>query len=163
MAGRPDFSQAGSQGSGQTLAVSNRPELQVIEASKTTTVNSDGSERVEIYAPTGSIYSVVECWIKIVSPSGASTGSHFLNIRGAGAISSISGQSSHDININFLAGEFKSANESEIPTEPVNQHRQMTGLKATENRPIQINYINNTDAAHSSERIIKFVVEEDSY
>lgn len=163
MTGRPDFSQAGSNGSGQTVAVTQRPELTSINADTTTTVGSGATEITEVYAPTGSIYSVQALYMACTSDSNATTGDHTIHARPMDFGTVLYGQANYNTTLEFGQGQWKSADVSKLPSDPAASATIVGQMRATEGSALVFKYENNTDAAQDNKRAYDLIVEETSY
>jgi len=163
MPGRPDFSQAGTQRSGQTVATNNRPEVEGIIADASTTVAAGDSETVEVYAPTTAIFNVFAVRQQAPAPDGAASGAHRVVIKGAGGARATYAQSSFDQAVNWDYAEFRSADVEQRPSDPVAAVQAIQALKATENEAIVFHYFNSTDDDQTGTREYRLGVEEVSY
>jgi hypothetical protein len=167
MTGRPDFTTPGSGGSGQRVAVSNRPEVQVITASQTDDISAGGTELIDVFAPSGSVYRVKAMSIDIDPPGSATTGAHSIGMRSASAsaLSSMKGKSEYSARLFFQYSYWENSSANGYPKPPTNEAQIMAiqNALATENQPLRFKYVNDTDVVQSNERKIKLVVEEESY
>lgn len=163
MTGRPDFSQPGSQGSGQTVAVQNRPELKSLDLTQTGSVSASTNEVVEVYAPTSSLYKVQGVRLKVNADATATSGTHSFTGVNHGSIDVWTGSSTFDTKISYTASHWWDANNTQYPDTDAATLQAVQSMKATENTPIRIRYYNGTDAAQDNQRIIKLVVAEDGY
>lgn len=168
MAGRPDFTTPGSGGSGQTVAVSNRPEIKGIALNSTTTVTAGSSETQEVYAPSGSIYKLLGFSVNIQPPGegSATTGSHRVEFRPLGSsIRTLEGEASYTTQLYFDRTQWTS-----VTTEyPANNSGEIgSAIRrswASENQPLAVVYRNNTDVDHvaTSTRYLQLLVQEVTY
>lgn len=163
MPGRPDFSQAGSEGSGQTMAVNERPELANLDASATDSVAAGNREVTEIYAPSGSLYKIVALDISVKPDADATTGDNRVMVRPMDQLAVLQGQESFDSRLRFARSHWEGASISAQPPSAAAQTQAVQSIKATENAPIVFWYDNNTDAAMENQRRYLLVVEEVSY
>jgi hypothetical protein len=168
MSGRPDFSQPGSQGSGQTVAVSNRPKITKVEQTGTATVGSGNNEIIELYAPSDAIYRAINMRLELgagVAPSNPTSGAHEFDVLPAALDASeiMMGSSTFDAGLRWKYSEWDMANDRQKPTNGAAAFNAMKSLVATEDQPIQIYYKNKTDASISLDRDYYFVFEEQSY
>jgi hypothetical protein len=164
MPGRPEFSQAGTNGGGQKVAVSNRPEIEKITVEKNTTIPADGDESVEIYAPPGSIYEVITPYLFAPGPGGTS-GTHQMNIRGASLPNgqAIRATSEFGDDLRFQFSTWVTASNGTFPTTEMASLKAFQSIVATEDEPILIQYSNETDSPQESRRNYNFTVREQSY
>lgn len=162
MPGRPDFSAAGSQGSGQVIATNSRPEVQDVMATTTGSVAAGNTEITEVYAPTGSVYNFLSAYFFVSPDATATTGTHQIKARPLDRFLSLQGRSTFDTAIQFKSG-WQSANDLQRPSTDAAAVHALSNLRATENAALSMRYINNTDAAQDNDRNMIFVVEEVSY
>lgn len=162
MSGRPDFSTAGSAGSGQTVAVNTRPEISDINEDQTTSVASGSSETVAVYSPVGSVYNTLSMTLQNTDTSGTS-GSHSFDVRTVGRVLVAKGVSTYNTSIKWQYGHWSSADSTAQPSDVAAAKRTEESLRATENSPIEFTYNNNKDVSVSTNRVIRLTVEEVSY
>jgi hypothetical protein len=161
MPGRPDFSQPGTDGGGQTVATNQRPNLKTVELDSDTEVAAAASELTEVYAPNGAIWSVVGAKIKVDPDSDATTGIHEFRIRPAGGkMSFLLGRSNYDTLLEFNYLNWNSADTISLPAGGAAQGQAIRQLRASEDKPIKIRYKNDTDATQENSRTINLLVEE---
>lgn len=163
MPGRPDFSQPGSRGSGQTVAMQSRPELEQLQIDPTTTIPAGETIRTEIYAPTGATYSVESLYAHAQSIGSATTGNHVLWFEGMGALGIIKGQSQYNSPVYWVYSGWRTADIEQAPSDPAAQIHAVQSLKATENTSFAIKYGNNTDAEQTNPPGYTLIIEEVSY
>jgi len=164
MPGRPDFSAAGSQGSGQTVAINQRPELQLVDATQTGSVASGATEYIRIYAPSGSIYQSVVAFAVDINRPGGTSGYHRLDGRSL-EISEGQGWRASADRSDSLSYQYSAwgGTKSQIPADDNVMYRAIRDLMATENEPILLQYKNRTDTEQTSDRKIRFGLKEVSY
>jgi len=165
MSGRPDFSQPGSQGSGQTVAVSNRPELVYEDIKKNTQVASGDIERVELYSPTGTVWDVQNMRLHVTAPNnGETSGKNGLRVFSiSGSIGVVMGESTYNKDVDWKFGKWVSADNLQRPQSEEAQVAQKQLAQATEKSPLIFQYDNQTDVSNSETRQYRVVVEENSY
>lgn len=165
MPGRPDFSQAGSEGSGQTVAVTERPELKTVTANQTGSVSKGTEEVVELYAPAGSVYEVFNLLLVASADADAAAGNHVFEAAPMNGRNALRGGSNFDTDLDFRAGVFLTADDASatFPQNATSQTMMMQALRATENNPLVFRYENNLDVAQENQRNIEMQVEEVSY
>jgi hypothetical protein len=168
MPGRPDFSQPGSRGSGQTVAVSNRPKITKVEQTGTATVGSGNNEIIELYAPSDAIYRAINMRLELgrgEAPSTPTAGTHEFDVLPAALSASeiMKGSSTYDTGLRWKYSMWDLANDAKRPVNGGAAFNAMKSLVATEDQPIQIYYKNHTDASISLDREYYFVFEEQSY
>lgn len=163
MAGRPDFSTPGSQGSGQKIAVSQRPEINAVDNSQSGSVASGTTESVEFYAPAGAIWNFRAADLRVSAPSGTSSGNHYMEVSSIGGTLLLRGISTRTSDINFAGTAFKTADSDQSPGTQDAQTLALHSATATENSPVTYTYYNGTDVAQNNGRTYKAVVEEESY
>lgn len=162
MPGRPDFSQPGTVGSGQTVAVTERPEIVTVDASQTGSVSAGVTETTEVYAPIGAVYRVVGAKMRVPSDATATTGDHRIFLA-SGGVESVEGVSAYSSEVFWNHYEWQTADIRARPSNETSKLTALQSLKATENTPMKVKYHNNTDAAQDNDRSYTFVVEEVSY
>lgn len=160
--GGPPWSQRGTKNGGQTVAVNNRPEIVYKELTQTDPVPAGSTESVELYAPPGSVYEVLQMRIHVNSDADATTGSHKYVLDSAGEIFTILGSNNHDGELRFERGWWRSGGTNQ-PDDRAAMQQAMQSLRADENQPIKFRYQNETDAAMENDRQIQVVVLEESY
>lgn len=163
MPGRPDFSQAGTAGGGQTVAVTNRPEVEKLSASNTGSLAAGTKETVEFYAPTGSLYRVKNVDILAIAYANATSGTHRFTINTVGTMTATYGESTYSNPVRAATGIWREANNDQAPTTESAVQGSLGSLVGTENVPIKVIYQNDTDAARDRERRYDLIVLEESY
>lgn len=126
-------------------------------------MTSGGLDTVEIFAPEGSVYTIVAMRLSVPSIDSATSGDHRIFVRPVDHVRAYEGKASFDGGIFFTDNHWKYAGLEMSPSNDAAAVANIRSLKATENSPLVIKYQNNTDTAHSQEREIRFVVEEESY
>lgn len=162
MPGGKPWHQRGTGGSGETVAVTERPEIATIDATQTGSVTAGTTETVEIYAPTGAVYRPVALNINIVADATWTTGDHYVIVRTAGDLNAMLGKSTYAADVRFQYGEWET-DDSGQPATSAGQQAVLSNLKATEKSPIKLRYKNNGDAAQDNDRKYSFSFEEVSY
>lgn len=160
--GRPQFAQSGTQGSGQTVAVNNRPEIESITQNQSGDLAAGGGEITEIYAPTGAVYQVTNAFLRGKAIGSATSGRHEIIVKSAGSNVMVGGSVYNSV-VEWDQGYWSTADERQYPPNEVVALQLMHNLRATENRPLGIVYKNNTDATQTQERSVSFDVIEESY
>lgn len=163
MPGRPEFSQPGTRGGGQTVATQDRPNVKVVDLSQTTTVAAGSTENLETFAPSESLYRIVGAKIIAPPPTGAASGFHIFKILTGGGIALLAGRSGYQTDIRFHRSYWRTANEVSEPPNEAAQQEAISSLKATESQPVEIEYQNQTDVDQTDNRTIKLLVEEATY
>lgn len=163
MPGRPPWSQPGTEGGGQTVATQERPEVSSVIESSSTQLASGDRENFNFYAPAGSIYRVKAMKLDCAVPSGAANGSHRFTVRPLGQMISLWGESDYTERVQWEYSHWYYANYKKLPPDGSAAIEQLNQLVATENSPIEVEYVNNLDVATSQNRRIQFVFEEMSY
>lgn len=162
--GLPQFAQRGTRASGEQVSVVSRPELQLVTPTQTDTVAIDEREDVEVYAPTGSIYSALSAYAQVDPVSAATSGNHRMQFGSFGAATTLTrGTSSYNTAIAWNTHNWDTADANQDPTETVAQGNALEQLKATENSAMGLTYVNTTDAEQTAQRTYKFVIEEVTY
>lgn len=165
MPGRPEFSQPGTQGGGQTVAVNDRPKLTTVKKTNTDEVPAGQSESTDVYAPSGAVYNVVGMSFRAKEPSlsGATTGTHQINIYSMNQVIMLVGKSDYQTEVYYNYGAFQNANQSQSPSDATAQAMAPGQLMADENGPITFTYINSTDVATTETREYTLVLEQRDY
>ena len=161
MPGRADFSQPGTAGSGQTVAVNSRPEISTEISDQDATIPAGESETIEFYPPTGSTYKVIDMFFQAPAISGTS-GVHRVRVASVGILYSIIGESNYGDKLRINQSRWD-ATAKQQPSNEAALSSQIQSLRGTENSPISINYKNETDADQTSKRLYRLAVEEVSY
>lgn len=161
--GRPQFSQSGTSGGGQTVATTSRPELVSISEEVFADLAAGSSETMEIYASTGSIYNVSALEMTVPDQSSGSTGKHYFQVRTMNDVILLFGRSTYTGGVKYRRGFWDVANDTADPPNQAAQAAIVRNLRATENVPIKIKYVNDTDVAQTQARRKHLVIEEESY
>jgi len=163
MAGRPPWSQPGTHGGGQTVAVNDRPELVEHTANQTDTVAAGGTEVVEIYAPTDAIWTVNSLYFKAAADGDWTTGTHNWKWQPLDSVPVIlRGGSDYTTDITWQGSNFRSAQTQE-PSQEVSQNIVLGRMKATAQNPLVSEYDNSADKVQEMDRNISMVLEEVTY
>ncbi len=162
MAGRPDFTTPGTQGSGQTVAVQNRPEIATVDLTDDSTATPGEYVKSEVYAPTGSIYRLRGMYLRAEPIGSGSTGTHRFYLTNTNGTRTLEGKSQYNSRIIFQYYNWKIVDTQQPDTDAalVGALKSMT---ATENSPITVVYNNDSDADQVDARDIKLLFEEESY
>jgi hypothetical protein len=161
--GGPPWSQRGTKGGGQTIAVNNRPKIVRKDLTQTTTLASGASETVELYAPSGSVYKIRALAITCDVPGTATDGTHYFQIRSLGNVAVLLGRSDYTSHLMWNNGHWFTANVRQEPNTEAAAIESIHGTMATADNPIRIEYWNNLDVDQTNERSIEFLIEEVSY
>ena len=163
--GRPQFAQAGTRGNNEAVAVSNRPELEVIETIQSTSIASGSGEITDVYAPSGSVYQLNALNIHIDADPDWASGSHIVSLRGAAMKNgqAIQGKSDYTTRLRWQFSEWRNANQTQIPSDTMASLYAMKDIRADENQPMKFKYTNNADAAQDQDREYRLTVLEESY
>lgn len=163
MPGRPEFSQPGTKGGGETVAVQNRPKVKLEDLSQTDEVAAGTTDDVILHAPAGSVYNVRNLQLSVGDNTDATSGEHYFTVRPMDTMYAINGTSSYSTPIKFDYGGWATASINERPSSAGAQHAAMENLVVTENTGIMVRYYNGADAPQTSTRSIQLIVEEVSY
>ncbi|POG56682.1 hypothetical protein [Haloferax marisrubri] len=163
MPGRAPWGQAGTKESGETLAVNNRPKVLRKDLTQTSTLTAGESETVELYAPSGSVYTVKGAALIAKPPSGATGGTHFFQVESLGKVAVLLGRSDYTAQVKWNNGHFFTANQTMEPAEESAAIQSFYGSMATADEPVRVEYYNNLDVDQTNERTIEFLIEEVSY
>ena len=165
MPGRPPWSQPGTQGGGQTVAVNNRPTLANEDLSQSGTLSSGSQETVELFAPAGSVYQVINMLIYVPFPGTETSGSARVDVEPMGDSGSmLVGKSDHDGDrVEYKHSEWLNANSAQKPSDKTAQTMVLKQLVATESSPIRVKVENSLDVDLTGDRTIVFIAKEMSY
>lgn len=163
MPGRPPWSQAGTDKGGQTVAVNNRTEKTHLDVSQTGSVAAGADEIIEVYAPSGSNYRVVDLLLLVTADGNATAGSHSIFLRTAGSFNSGGIGSNYTDKIHWGKNSSISATNDLSPANDGDFAEMCRSLWATDENPLQIEYSNDMDVAQDNKRRIELVVEEVTY
>lgn len=164
MSGREEFTTpptSASSQSGGTVAVSNRPEVRNVTRRQTNTVPAGSVEAIQIFAPIGSNYNLRAVFVLARATGGS--GTHGWIIENAGQVRFLNVKSSASDNARFDNGHAATATDTEQPPSPAAQQIAIQNARATENKPLTIKYLNDTDADQTQDRKIRLMFEEVSY
>lgn len=161
--GRPQFAQQGTRGSGDTVAVSDRPEVSKVNATNTSSLASGSNEQTEIYAPSGSVYFPLAIWIRCNADADATSGDHFFIFRTLGNVKVGKGRADYTGDLNYQHQEWLQANQNQLPTNGPAQSNIPDRMAATENSPMTIGYYNRLDVAQENKRSRELTVKEVMY
>lgn len=161
--GRPQFAQVGTKGGGDVIAVNQRPNVKKINETQTDTVAAGNSEKVEIYAPTGSAYNLLLLDLYVGPDGDWTNGDHRLELNYGASYSVVRGISSYTDPVSWRYNKWQSATDEQNPNTENAQALAVEKLRATENQALQAIYTNNGDATQENNRSLRFVVEEVTY
>jgi len=144
--------------SGLPPDVRTRPYIsfQVIQQSNSSTIKPNGYEDFELYAPAGYIYEVVNAYLKVSPPSGATSGYHSFEVSGLGSVKATYASANNTGILKFVYSHWKGANKESYPTEE--QLLAMQSCVSDENNPIRVRYSNYTDVNQDKTRTVQFLV-----
>lgn len=162
MPGREDFTTPKTGGTQRVVTV-DRPELKQVQNDQITNVAAGGSEKTQIYAPVGAIYEVASMHLQASSIGTATSGSHSMGVRPMDVMGTMFGKSPYNTNVIFNNSHWQSATSTDMPPTAAAAYEAMRGLSATENAPVVVTYLNNTDASQTSNRTVNFIMRERSY
>lgn len=167
MPGRPDFSQEGTQGGGQHIATQNRPNLHLKDFTQTGNVAAGNTERVEIYAPTGSIYQFGGMRLKHVLEGTEASGKHSFRIYSmddaSGGLSVLLGESGYTTDLGYYWSDWQKADSRTLPSNVQALQKAVQSLMASDAQPVAIEYTNDTDVTQTKDRQIRFTIQEESF
>jgi len=164
MTGRPPWSQPGTDGGGQTVAVQNRPELVSKDYNQGGDLASNETEKIEIYAPEGSIYQVMAMRLEANIPESASDGMVRLDVSPMSHIRTLVARSTYtESKIWWNHSQWMSPNDTELPSDASAQYHAMSDLIATSDSPITVRVENMLDVDITSSRSIQFIFEVSQY
>jgi len=162
--GRPQFANPGSKGAlDEKVRVANRPEVSNITVENTDSVASGGTETIEFFAPSGSIYRVRALKMDVPSVGSATTGTQRFALFPMGAWAVMWGEGTYNNRTSFDRGYWWNADSISDPPTAAAQQAVVESALASENSPLEVKYKNDTDASQSGRRSVQLVVEEESY
>lgn len=157
--GRPEFSQPGTKGSGESVAVQDRPNIKTIEVNNSETLTSGSSENTRVYAPENAVYRVIAMGYKAPAPPNASSGSHYMYlVSGETALITRGVQNSTDT-LQYTRNYWKQSSTAD-PTTEIAQSNAVQASVADANNGLRFTYSNQSDVDQTETRTIKLVIEE---
>lgn len=162
--GREDFTTpptSSSVGDTGTLAVSERPEVTPVDVSQGDTVKSGGAETVSVFAPSGSNYNLRAAFIQ--APGVGASGFHEFIVQTAGKVRILRMVADAGGALRFDNGQIVAANNTRSPQSEAAQQIAVQNARASEEQPLEIRYLNDTDEDQTRERKIRLMFEEVSY
>lgn len=159
MPGRPDFSTPGTNGSEQTVATTNRPEVESTDVTRRKTLSPGDEEQIEIFAPEGSIYRVKALFFRTPGPGG--NGSHKLVVKSQGEVTALKAFSSAGDRLRHSGSTWEDATIKARP--PGSTAQAIANLRATADAPISLAYTNESDTDQTGTRSYLLTFEEVSY
>lgn len=163
MPGRPDFSQSGSAGSGQTVAVNHRPTRTVVNQDNTTSLAAGGKEQTEIYAAAGTVWQCMALRLVVSPDSTATSGTHHFRVKIPPKVGILYGEANYNSDLVYHYQEWQKADVLTVPSNGAGQAMGPERMLATETDPITVVYENQTDAAQDNTREIRMAFKEESY
>jgi len=130
--------------------------FEYIKADSTDTVLAGESEGIDILAPSGYVYEIVNGRLFARPPSGASSGDHEIAVIALGVFTVSYAKSNYNKNVSFFASEWDIADISSHPAS--NQLKAIQSCLTDEDSPIRIVYNNRTDADQTNRREIRFLI-----
>jgi hypothetical protein len=144
----------------KTTGIPRARKFSTIDATSTTTVLAGAVETILITPPAGKVYQLLQARLKVAAPTGASSGSHKIEIR------SIDQESTHiDIvsdytgDIFFRSSHIVSATKYYLPSDDAALLHALTLVYSTNSLPIAIWYVNATDVDQTNKREVMLAVE----
>lgn len=164
MSGGKPWATRGTRGSEETLAVNDRPEFETKDVTQTSDVASGGTEVVEVYAPTDSLYRLLWMDVKVQPPGSATANDHRMEVKPADpGPQGLIGFSDYQTKIEFNNRVWQSANSYQQPSNEAAQGANVAALRASNSLPLTFKYSNNTDVTQSNQRRIRLVLERSDY
>jgi len=130
--------------------------FQVIQQSNSSTIEPNGYQDFELYAPAGYIYELENAYLNVSPPSGATSGYHSFEVTGLGSIKTTYGSATYTGILKFAYSYWEYANKESHPTD-----RQLSAIRSCvsdENNPIRVRYSNYTDANQDKTRTVQFMI-----
>lgn len=163
MPGRPEFSQPGTQGGGQTVATQERPDVTHVSNTQTGSVASSNDEITEFYAPAGSVYYVKSWRFRVMADADATTGSHYVALQSLGNVNVVLGRSDYNKEVHWNNSHWVTADAKQEPANEGPALQAVLEAIADETSPLTVRYKNSLDVAQENDREIEFLFEEVSY
>lgn len=163
MPGRPEFSQPGTEGGGQTVATQDRPEPVDFSVDTSETIAAGENETVEINPPEGAVYRLIALYTRADPVDAATDGRQEMRVRPLATFMATRARATYDQPLSFESGHWIKADVQEDPPEKSAQQLAIQELIATKDSPIQIEYINNTDADQTANRSYRAVLEKRTF
>jgi len=143
------------------LSVEQAETVSTINADLTTTVSSSGSNTTTITAPSGALLSVIGIRLLAPNPSGASSGSHRIQIQGPDRqVRYLFASSGFDDNIRINNGTIRTAKLKQLPSSTAAQAEQIRSIIADDTRGVNLTYTNLTDVDQDQTVTIRLIVLE---
>lgn len=163
MSGGKPWGTRGTLGSGETLAINNRPDVQTLDVSQTGSVASGSTEKVEVYAPTGSVYEFRNVKFQVNADANATSGDHQIQVRPVNQMAALRGKSNYNTKVQADGGGWRTADLIDWPQTEAGFMATINNLRATDSKALTLTYVNNTDAAQDNERTYQLYYGEVSY
>jgi len=127
-----------------------------IDISSDVTVQAGTEENIDILAPEGYIYEIVNGIIHVSPPDGATSGEHSILVIALSSFTITKAVSSYNKYVWFYSSNWISADIDAQPS--ANQLHALQSASADEDSPITIRYRNDTDVAQTDLRVLNFLV-----
>lgn len=163
MAGGPPWSQRGTNGGGQTVAINDRPAIKQVDKDQSGDVGQGNTEVVDIFAPSGSLYKVSSMFLKAPADADWTSGSHDFRVISTQGQKVMLGKSTYQDRLEWNFSNWIKATSSKTPSDNAATLMALHNVKATESESIRVKYNNNADAAQENTRNIRFEFEEVTY
>lgn len=151
--GRPDFS-------GKTFPYER---IRGYTSADASSVAASGTDVLDVYAPAGYIAQLVSVYLNVAAPPGAASGSHLIYV-GMSAdsvlLTPLVLTSAYDGNLLLNTSEIKTATSSEAPADATAQLLAVESIVYDSERPMRIEYDNNSNVATVQARNISYIVRE---
>ena len=163
MPGGKQFATPGTKGSGEKVAVSERPEVLNIEADSANSIASGDSYTVDVFAPTGSIYQVFGLVAVGPTDNNETAGYHRWRIQDVTNYAQLDFESDYTEAVAYDRSHIRVANQKQLPSTEIAQQNQVHQMRATEDSAISLVYDNETDTSTGRSVVVRLAVQEDSY
>jgi len=161
--GRPEFSQPGTQGGGQTVAVNNRPEPVIETVEKTSSLPKDTWETTEIFPPDGAVWTVQALSIRVDPDPDWTQGKHRLAIDQENGFGVSIADFDHVDAVEFSQSAWGNTATSTTPETESATIEAIHNMMADETKPLIFNYRNEADGPQDNPRQFTVAVKEVTY
>jgi hypothetical protein len=140
------------------ISVQQAEDVARVDATQTTTVLAGDNEETDIDAPSGTLIDVSNFEFVVEPPSGASSGTHRILIRGPSRNNLyILAESNFDTRIQVVTNTISTADTSRLPGTAAAQQANILALAMDDTNSINLRYDNSTDVDQTNERRIGIV------
>lgn len=124
-------------------------------------VASMASKTIYVEAPTGFVYRIIDMYLKVGAPAGASSGTHKFEVLPVGGRNHLVGVSVFGSELQYDLGYWITADSAQQPPAGQDQHSPIRGLLVREtSKKVSIEYQNATDVIQNNKRYIRVFAEQ---